>query len=102
MKRTLTYVAILLLTLSLANCAPGLLAPGPPPVFGPGSEWIALLLVAIAVGGWLTRSNWSDFFRAHHTRTSQAHEILRERYAKGEISREEYVRTASDLNLPGM
>jgi putative membrane protein len=101
MKRTLTYVAILLLTLSLANCGPGL-APGPPPGFGPGSEWIVLLFVAVAVGVWLTRSNWRNVFRAHHTRMSQAHEILRERYAKGEISREEYVRMASDLNSPGM
>lgn len=102
MKGTLTYVAILLLTLSLANCGPGLLAPGPPPGLGPGSEWIALLFMAVALGVWLTRSNWSKFFRAHDTRTSQADEILRERYAKGEISRDEYVRTASDLNLPGM
>jgi Short C-terminal domain len=102
MKRTLTYVAILLLTFSLANCGPGLVAPGPPSGFGPGSEWIVLLFVAIAVGVWLTRSHWSNFFRARHTRVSQAHEILRERYAKGEISRDEYVRTASDLNLPGL
>jgi hypothetical protein len=102
MKRTLTYVAVLVLTLSLANCGPGLLAPGPPLGFGPGTEWIALLFVAVALGVWMTRSNWSDFFRAHHTRVSQAYEILRERYAKGEISREEYVRMASDLNLSGM
>lgn len=102
MKRTLNYLAVLMLTLSLANCGPGLLAPGPPPGLGPGAEWFALLLVAVASGVWLTRSNWSKFFRADHTRVSQAHEILRERYAKGEISREEYVRTASDLNLPGM
>jgi len=49
MRRTLTYVTILLLTLTVANCGPGLLAPGPPlPGLGPGFEWIALFAIIVA------------------------------------------------------
>jgi Short C-terminal domain len=99
MRRTLTYVIIALLTLALANCGPGLLPPGPPlPGFGPGLDWIAFVVVAVAAGAWLSRSKWATFFQTPDKRRSQASEILRERYAKGEISREEYLRVANDLD----
>jgi hypothetical protein len=99
MRRTLTYLTIVLLTLTVANCGPGLLAPGPPlPGLGPGIEWIALFAIIVAAGAWLGRSRFAAFFRTHDKRWSQAFEILRERYAKGEISREEYLRIANDLD----
>jgi uncharacterized membrane protein len=107
MRRTLTYVTIVLLTLTVANCGPGLLAPGLPlPGLGPGFEWIALFAVIIAAGAWLSRSRFAAFFQTYDKRRSHAFEILRERYAKGEISREEYLRIANDLdrheNVPGV
>jgi putative membrane protein len=99
MRRTLTYVIIALLTLTLANCGPGLLGPGPPlPGFGPGLEWIAFVVAAVAAVTWLTRSKGATFFQTHDKRRSQASEIIRERYAKGEITREEYLRVANDLD----
>jgi Short C-terminal domain len=107
MRRTLTYVTILLLTLTVANCGPGLHVPGPPPPgLGPGLEWIVFVAVAVAAGAWLSRSKLATFFPNCDKRRSQASEILRERYAKGEISREEYLRVANDLdrhdNVPGV
>ena len=107
MRRTLTCLTILLLMLTVANCGPGLLAPGPPlPGLGPGFEWIALFAIIVAAGGWLSRSKFAAFFHTYDKSRSQAFEILRERYAKGEISREEYLRIANDLdrheNVPGV
>jgi Short C-terminal domain len=99
MKRTLTYLAIVLLTLTVANRGPGLVAPGPPlPGLGPGFEWIALFAIIVVAGAWLSRSRFATFFRTYDKRRSQAFEILRERYARGEISREEYLRIANDVD----
>jgi putative membrane protein len=99
MRRTLTYGIIVLLTLMVVNCGPGLLAPGPPfPGLGPGFEWIVLFAIIVAVGAWLSRSKFAAFFPTHDKSRSQAFEILREHYAKGEISREEYLRIANDLD----
>jgi len=99
MKRILTYVTIVLLMLTVANCGPGLLAPGPPlPGLGPGFEWIVPFAIIVVAGAWLSRSKFAAFFPTQDKRRSQAFEILRERYAKGEISREEYLRIANDLD----
>lgn len=66
MRRTLTYVTIMLLTLTVANCGPGLLAPGPPlPGLGPGFEWIALFAIIVAAGAWLSRSKFATFFQTY-------------------------------------
>jgi hypothetical protein len=107
MRRTLAYVTIVLLALTILNCGPGLLDPGPPfPGLGLGFEWIALFAIIVAAGNWLSRSKFAAFFQTYDKRRSQAFEILRERYAKGEISREEYLRIANDLdrheNVPGV
>ena len=107
MRRILTYVTIVLLTLTVANCGPGLLAAGPPlPGLGPGFEWIALFAIIVVAGKWISRSKFAAFFQTYDKRRSAAIEILRERYAKGEISREEYLSIANDLdrheNVPGV
>jgi len=107
MRRTLTQVTLVLLTLTVVNCGPGLLAPGPPlPGSGPSLEWIVFFAIMVVAGAWLSRSKFAAFFPIKDNRRSQAFEILRERYAKGEISREEYLRIANDLdrheNVPGV
>src|ERR1700721_3336283 len=102
MKRTLTYLTIVLLTLTVADCGPGFLAPGPPlPGLGPAFEWISLFAIIVAAGAWLSRSKFAAFFQTYDKRRSQAFEILRERYAKGEISREEYLRIATARHRQG-
>jgi Short C-terminal domain len=95
-RRTLSYTMLFLTTL-LAGCAAG--PPGPPALpLGPGLEWMGFLLVAIAGVVWLTRNGLSQYWRSGSgTGSSHAYDVLRERYAKGEISREEYLRVASDL-----
>jgi hypothetical protein len=97
-RRTLSYPVLFLTTL-LAGCVTG--PAGLPPLpLGPGLEWIGFLLVAIAGVVWLTRNSLSQYWRrGSGTSGSRAYDVLRERYAKGEISREEYLRVASDLEV---
>ena len=68
----------------------------------PAFEWIVLFAIVVATGAWLNRSKFAGFFQTYDKKRSQAFEILRERYAKGEISREEYLRIANDLDRHGM
>lgn len=98
MLRTLFYPMLLLTTL-LAGCVAG--PAGLPPLpLGPGLEWVGFLLVAIAGVFWLTRNDVSQFWhRGLGNSSSRAWDVLRERYAKGEISREEYLRVAADLEV---
>jgi uncharacterized membrane protein len=99
MLRQLYFCAVILFILLLTACAVN--PPGPlPPLFGPGLEWPVFLLIAAVCGVWLTRSSVRQFWRrGSEISSSRAWEALRERYAKGEISREEYLRVASDLEV---
>lgn len=100
MTRISSLTTLILSTISLTNCGPGLLAPGPPlPGLGPGLEWITLLIVVIGAAMVLRRSNPVQFWRKNGRESSKAYEILRERYAKGEVSREDYLRAVNDLDL---
>jgi hypothetical protein len=93
MRRTLLYAVPFVIL--LAGCAPA--PPGLPPPLAPGLEWAGLLLVAIGGLFWLNRNGVSQFWRSNSDSNSRAWDFLRERYAKGDISREEYLRVASDL-----
>jgi hypothetical protein len=93
MRRTLLYAVPF--GILIAGCA--LAPPGLPPPLDPGLEWAGLLLVAIGALVWLTRHGVSHFWRRNSDSNSRAWDFLRERYAKGDISREEYLRVASDL-----
>ena len=93
MRRTLLYAVPFVIL--LAGCAPA--PPGLPPLLAPGLEWVGLLLVAIGGLFWLSRNGVSQFWRRNSDSNSRAWDFLRERYAKGDISREEYLRVASDL-----
>ena len=93
MRRTLLFaVPFVILLRGVLRHLPGL-----PPPFDPGLEWAGLLLVAIVALVWLTRHGVSQFWRRNSGSNSRAWDFLRERYAKGDISREEYLRVASDL-----
>ncbi len=87
------------LFLMIAGCAGPL---GPPLGLGPGFDQailiILLLVAAVFVYRALTQRGASpgELVRGRPT-TSQAQELLRERYVRGEVSREEYLRIAEDL-----
>jgi putative membrane protein len=99
-RRTLSYTTLFLITL-LTACAGVPPAPPLPPI-SPGLEWVAFLLAVIAGLVWLTRNGVGQYWpRGSGTDSSRAYDALRERYAKGEISREEYLRVASDLEAHG-
>ena len=97
MRWTLSYTILLLIALLTAGCAAGPLGPPPLPL-GPDLEWAAFAVAALAGVFWLTREAHSRYWlRGSGRGNPQAYDILQERYAKGEISREEYLRMASDL-----
>jgi uncharacterized membrane protein len=98
--RSAGSVVTLFSTLMLAEgCAPG--PPGLPLGFGPGLDqvvfWagilVALLLLLPHAEGWMRKRRASDSATAF----SSSRQIVAERYAKGEISREEYLRILDDL-----
>lgn len=73
-----------------------------------GFGWVGmiigiLLILALIIGGiilisWLfKRAGTSNYKRVNFTASSSALDIARERYAKGEISREEYQNLVSEL-----
>jgi len=73
-----------------------------------GFGWIGMILgilffLALIIGGillviWLfRRAGTSDLKRVHFNATTAALEIAKERYAKGEISREEYQNLVAEL-----
>ncbi|MHB8453507.1 MAG: SHOCT domain-containing protein [Acidiferrobacterales bacterium] len=55
--------------------------------------WLAIILAVAALLKWLVSAS----SRAHLPREKTALEILRERYARGEIDRDEYERKRHDL-----
>jgi putative membrane protein len=99
-RRKLLCITSFVVTL-LAGCA--VAPPGVPlPPISPGLEWVTFLLVVVAGLVWLTRNGVGQYWpRGSGTDSSRAYDVLRERYAKGEISREEYLRVASDLEAHG-
>ena len=60
--------------------------------------WGGLIALVVLAVGWLGRSNSSDSAGASGSR---ALEILQERYARGEIEREEYEQRRRDLEGTG-
>jgi putative membrane protein len=58
-------------------------------------------IVALAI--WVVQSAWGDHGALRHVthRNDSAEEIARRRYARGEITREQYTRILEDLRGPG-
>ena len=63
--------------------------------WGMGWGWIVWIIL-LGVGVWLAVALLRNPDRSHH-RDHSAQEILKERYARGEISREEYQQKLHDL-----
>lgn len=86
------FAASLSLVVFLAGCAP----PGPgigPPLSGPEGLSALLLLLVIGLVAYLVKIRTNN--RAGE---AQAAQILGERYARGEINREQYQRMMTDID----
>ena len=56
--------------------------------------WLVVLIVAVALIGWLIRRTQ---VQSSTGRASSAEEILKERYARGEIDKQEYEERLTEL-----
>ncbi len=65
------------------------------PVFLPSVIWILIVVLAILLVVWVVRT-----LARPSTQPHRAREILDERYARGELSREQYLAMRRDLELP--
>ena len=101
MIRPISILIAALVPLTCAGCAAGLPL-GPPLGLGPGLDQLVSLLFLMAIGFvvyLLLSRRRTPWLRAHRDdfRAEGAETILRERYAKGEIKREEYLEKLNDL-----
>jgi Short C-terminal domain len=99
--RAMWRMFLLLPIVLSSGCAAG---PAPPPFLGPGPDagWVLFFVVAVGIVAWLARTPLSRYWHSRNGANDLTpYEILRERYAKGEISRDEYLRIASDLDTHG-
>jgi len=64
-----------------------------------GGMWIGLILLVLLVGGGIAAAVWflGQSSKQEPRRESDALEILSQRYARGEISREEFQRMRKEL-----
>ncbi len=62
-----------------------------------GVFWIVVLVAAVALVWWIARGASGAAYRDPRGRAPTAREILDERYARGEIDREEYLERRADL-----
>jgi uncharacterized membrane protein len=92
---------VLTVTAALAACSP---VPGMGPLFGPDSGTTVLFLAVIGLFAYGIKRlpqrktdlrSGAESGRAHNG--EPAIQILRERYAKGEINRDEYLQSLRDL-----
>ena len=99
MKRLVWIIVPAALLQGCAGSPP--LPPGPGiPLLGPGFDW--LLLVPLLVAGiWMARGTGRSKPGMQHKhyreQASNALRILNERYAKGEVTHDEYLRIKADL-----
>ena len=65
-------------------------------LFG-GVFWLLVLVLAVAAVIWAVRASTGDHRPSAPRRGSSALDLLEERYARGEIDRDEYVQKRGDL-----
>jgi putative oligomerization/nucleic acid binding protein len=98
-----SWLAALAVALALAGCAPGV---GPGLGIGPdeGLPWLLGILVAVGVLAYVKKGTGSTHERGRETPASnldRAQGILRKRYAKGDITRDEFLQARNDLQQDG-
>jgi uncharacterized membrane protein len=100
MQRSLPLLA-LVVPAALAACSP---VPGLGPLFGLDSGTTLLVLAVIGLFAYGVKrllphkTDWGPSPESGHGHNAEpAIQILRERYAKGEISRAEYLQSLNDL-----
>ncbi len=59
--------------------------------------WLVILAAGIAAVVWFVRSTTSSRADQPHPGRSRALEVLEERYARGEINRDEYLQKKGDI-----
>jgi putative membrane protein len=60
--------------------------------------WIVIIVAVIALGAWMMRSACMPGMHRHgQVRRSSGLDVLEERYARGEINRDEYLQKKQDL-----
>jgi uncharacterized membrane protein len=82
----------------------GLFGPGPlVPGLGPGFDQLGVVIaltVFAAAGLWLFKSRRPGFWGGSRPTDRSAEEILRERYARGELDRTQFLFMLDDLRAP--
>ena len=59
--------------------------------------WVVVLIAIVALVVWLVRSSASAGMHPLSARRSPGLEVLEERYARGDISRDEYLQKKKDI-----
>lgn len=65
--------------------------------FGHAAVWILIVVLLIAAVVWAVRASPSGETRTPGPRRSSGLDVLDERYARGEIGRDEYLQKKADL-----
>jgi putative membrane protein len=100
MRSLILIIASLYVLILGTGCAGPL---GPPLGFGPGLDqlvfWGAIFIAGLVLWPRVQRHFRKNDGMPGTSRLSSSMEIIAERYAKGEINRDEYLRIINDLRL---
>jgi uncharacterized membrane protein len=100
-KVVLLVAGIALIAVGGGVFGPGPLVPGLGPAFDQIGIVIALIVLAVATIPWVIRTMRKSGHRRDSTPTDRAaEEILRERYAQGELDRAQFLFMLDDLRAP--
>jgi putative membrane protein len=59
--------------------------------------WVVIIIAVVALMMWLMRSFAGPCMHRHMSRRSSGLDVLEERYARGEINRDEYLQKKKDI-----
>lgn len=94
-------IGVLLLLYVAGIFGPGPLVPGLGPLFDQAVTLAVVVVLALAALPWLRRSfRKQESSASSGSETPQAEEILRARYARGELDRNQFLLMLEDLRTP--